>query len=175
MENKRKRKNGLNNIPRKGVEHGFAVISLMITVPIFFIAALLLMVLPRPEVSEIEKRKLAEMPKFTFDSYFSGEYTAALTEHYDDTVPYRDDLKNAGYSFKSLFGIHTEDEVKVVGKPTVIKRMNSPISPNQVLMRTQKPNLSSSQVKIRQRSATPNKAKLNPLRSHRLNLQRKKK
>lgn len=121
MENKRKRKNGLNNIPRKGVEHGFAVISLMITVPIFFIAALLLMVLPRPEVSEIEKRKLAEMPKFTFDSYFSGEYTAALTEHYDDTVPYRDDLKNAGYSFKSLFGIHTEDEVKVVGKPTVIK------------------------------------------------------
>lgn len=118
----RKRKKGLNNIPRKGVEHGFAVISLMITVPIFFTAALLLIVLPRPEVSEIEKRKLAEMPEFTFDSYFSGEYTADVAEHYDDTVPYRDDLKNAGYSFKTLFGIHTEDEVKVVGKPSVVPK-----------------------------------------------------
>ncbi len=57
----RKRKKGLNNIPRKGVEHGFAVISLMITVPIFFTAVLLLIVLPRPEVSEIEKRKLADI------------------------------------------------------------------------------------------------------------------
>ena len=118
---KRKRKKGLNNIPRKGVERGFAIISLMIIVPIFFVAALLMVILPRPEVSEIEKRKLAGMPEFTFDSYFSGEYTAGLTEHYDDTVPYRDDLKNVGYSFKSLFGIHTEDEVKVVGKPSVIK------------------------------------------------------
>ncbi len=118
----RKRKKGLNNIPRKGVEHGFAVISLMITVPIFFTAVLLMIVLPRPKVSEIEKRKLAEMPEFTFDSYFSGEYTADVAEHYDDTVPYRDDLKNVGYSFKTSFGIHTEDEVKVVGKPSVVPK-----------------------------------------------------
>ena len=69
---KRKRKKGLNNIPRKGVERGFAIISLMIIVPIFFVAALLMVILPRPEVSEIEKRKLAGMPEFTFDSYFSN-------------------------------------------------------------------------------------------------------
>ncbi len=119
-----KRKKGLNNMSRKGVEHGFAVISLMITVPVFIAIAILMIVLPRPEKSEIEKRKLAQMPEFTFDSYISGEYTSGVTEYYDDTVPYRDNLKNVGYSFKSLFGIHTEDEVKVIGKPSVVKPLN---------------------------------------------------
>ncbi len=121
-DNDKKRKSGLNNLSRKGVEHGFAVISIMIIVPVFFTAVLLLTVLPRPEISEIEKRELAKMPEFTFESYFSGEYTADVAEHYDDTVPFRDDLKNVGYNFKSIFGIHNEDEVKVVGKPSVVTK-----------------------------------------------------
>lgn len=121
---RRRRKKGLNNMKRKGVEHGFSVISLMIMTPVFFAVAVLMIALPRSEKSEIEKRNLAKLPEFSFDTYFTGEYAAGVTEYYDDTVPYRDDLKNVGYSFKELFGLHTEDEVKVIGSPIAVVNDN---------------------------------------------------
>lgn len=115
-EGKSPKKKPFNRMKRKNVEHGFAVISLMIMVPVFALTSLFLLVFPRSTVSNIEKRKLASIPEFSFESYFSGEYTAAIATYYDDTVPYRDDFKTAGYNFKNLFGIHTEDEVEFVGE-----------------------------------------------------------
>lgn len=129
MENKKKKvsKNkGLNYMKRRNVEYGFSVISLLIMTPVFIAISVFLVAIPRSEKSEIEKRNLATIPEFTTESYFSGEYTAGLTEFYDDTVPDRDDLKTVGYNFKSLFGIHTEDEVKVVGHPiNVVNKQDS--------------------------------------------------
>lgn len=113
-------KKGLNNMKRKNVEYGFSYISLMIMIPVFLLTAVFLLVFPRSGESQIEKRKLAEFPKFTFQSYFSGEFTSGVTNWYDDTVPYRDDFKKMGYNFKSIFGIHTEDEVKIVGSPVAV-------------------------------------------------------
>ncbi|MBR2175946.1 MAG: hypothetical protein IJ861_03240 [Clostridia bacterium] len=122
MENKEKNqkkptKKGIEGIKRSGIVKGFSIISLFIMVPVFFLTALFLVILPRSEVSNIEKRNLAEFPEFSFDALFSGQYTEELGNYYDDTVPYRDELKTVGYNFKSLFGIHTDDEIKVVGKP----------------------------------------------------------
>lgn len=114
------RKKGFNYMKKKYVIHGFSVISLMLMVPVFFITAVLLVVVPRSDISYIEKRKLAEFPEFSFDKYFSGEYTAKVTEFYDDTVPDRDNFKTMGYNFKSIFGIHTEEEVKIIGKPVSV-------------------------------------------------------
>lgn len=119
-KSKKVHKKGLNYIKKKHVVHGFSVISLMIMAPVYFTIAVLLIVVPRSDVSYIEKRNLAKMPEFTLDSYFSGEYTAKVTEYYDDTVPNRDHYKTVGYDFKSIFGIHTEDEVKIVGKPVEV-------------------------------------------------------
>lgn len=109
------KKKSFNKMKRKNVEHGFAVISLMIMVPVFALTSLFLIVFPRSTVSNIEKRNLAKFPEFSFDSYFSGKFTADIATFYDDTVPYRDDFKTMGYNFKNLFGIHTEDEVEFVG------------------------------------------------------------
>ena len=113
-------KKDFNHMKRKNVEHGFAVISLMVMVPVFFGISLFLFVFPRSTVSNIEKRKLATFPEFSFEDYFSGKFTADIATYYDDTVPFRDDFKTAGYNFKGLFGIHTEEEVKVVGKPIAV-------------------------------------------------------
>ncbi len=113
-------KKGFNYMKKKYVIHGFSVISLLIMTPVFFIIAVLLIVIPRSDISYIEKRKLAEFPEFSFESYFSGEYTAKVTEFYDDTVPDRDNFKTAGYNFKSIFGLHTEDEVKMIGTPVAV-------------------------------------------------------
>ncbi len=117
---KHPRKKGFNYMKKKNVVHGFSVISLMGLVPVFFITALLLIVIPRSDISYIEKRKLATFPEFSFESYFSGEFTAKVTEFYDDTVPDRDNFKTAGYNIKSLFGLHTEEAVKFVGNPVAV-------------------------------------------------------
>lgn len=116
-QHKPSEKKSFNSLKRKGVEHGFSVISTAILMVVFFLIALFLIVFPRSTVSNIEKRKLAAFPEFSLESYFSGAFTAGITNYYDDTVPYRDEFKNMGNNFKSLFGFHTDDEVKVVGNP----------------------------------------------------------
>ena len=80
--------------------------------------AILLLVVPRSTISNIEKRNLAEWPSFSLASYFSGDYTSGITEFYDDTVPARDSFKNLGYTIKSLFGISSADTAEVIGNVT---------------------------------------------------------
>lgn len=117
---KQPKKKDFNHMKRKNVEHGFAVISLMIMVPVFAGISLFLLVFPRSTISYIEKRELAKFPEFSLESYFSGQYTADIATYYDDTVPFRDDFKTMGYNFKNAFGLHTEEEVTVVGKPMAV-------------------------------------------------------
>ncbi len=82
----------------------------------FIAAVALLALLPRSTKSMIEKRELASFPLFSLQNYFSGEFTAGVATFYDDTVPYRDDLKNAGNNFKALFGLPaSENSVEIVG------------------------------------------------------------
>ena len=86
------------------------------------IRLLFLMFFPHSTESQIEKRKLAQFPEFSLQSYFSGEFTKGVSTFYDDTVPYRDSFKTAGYNFKSIFGLHTEDEVKMINVKEVDKK-----------------------------------------------------
>lgn len=83
----------------------FAKINAIATGTIFAAIAIALAVLPRSEESLIEQRKLAQMPEFSWESFANGEYTNGITEFYDDTVPYRDDLKRLSAAFKNLFGV----------------------------------------------------------------------
>ncbi|MCH5323845.1 MAG: hypothetical protein J1E39_01405 [Eubacterium sp.] len=84
------------------------IISIIVSGAVFFSIAILLLVLPRPTVSELENRKLTEFPKFSWEYYWSGGYTEQISEFYNDTVPYRDDFKRLGAAFRSLFGINIE-------------------------------------------------------------------
>ncbi len=90
---------------------------------VFFAFALLiaifLFVVPRSTVSTVEKRSLATFPTFSFANYFSGEFTSGITEYYDDTVPGRDALKNAGNNIKSLFGITSGSTAEIIGNVAV--------------------------------------------------------
>lgn len=105
-------------------------ICIRIFIAVFGIIALFLMLFPHSTESQIEKRKLAEFPQFSLQSYFSGEFTKGVSTFYDDTVPYRDSFKTAGYNFKSIFGLHTDDEVKIVGAKELDKKPK-PVEPSQ--------------------------------------------
>lgn len=52
----------------------------------FFVLAL---VLPKEDFSESENRYLAELPEFSAQSYFSGEFIENLSEYMDDHFPAR--------------------------------------------------------------------------------------
>ncbi len=91
-------------------------------IALWALISLFLLVVPRSTISNLEKRTLAEWPKFSFSSYFSGEYTAAITNFYDDTVPFRDTFKNISSNILSHKGIKSDNTVEVVG---VVQRVNT--------------------------------------------------
>ena len=90
---------------------------------IYFVIALFLLVWPRTKVSEAEKRELTAFPKFTFASYFSGEFTSGINEWYTDTVPFRDFFTARANSIKSLFGIRAAGSVEVIGNVTKVEEV----------------------------------------------------
>ncbi len=73
---------------------------------VFFVIGLALFA--RPKVSESEKRTLTEFPRFTLESFLSGEYTAQVSLWYSDTYPLRESMVNANFKFKNLYGIKGE-------------------------------------------------------------------
>lgn len=70
-----------------------------------FGVALFLIFGKRPKVSTEENRNLASFPKFSFSSYFSGEYTAGVSNYYNDTVPLRSKFKTMIAGIESSFGL----------------------------------------------------------------------
>ncbi len=108
-------KKSYNSYKRSTIRQYSSTISLLIMVPVFVLLTLFLYVFPRSDKSQIEKRNLASFPTFTIEDYFSGKFTAGINTWFTDTVPYRDDFKNMGNSFKGKFGISTGDSVNFVG------------------------------------------------------------
>ena len=108
------------------LENRLSVISVT-ALGVFFVAvALFLIFFPRSTVSDIEKRELAAFPKFSFGSYFSGEYTSGIATFYDDTVPYRDSFKNMGNRIKSVFGFpKSENTVIFINNPNKVTEVSS--------------------------------------------------
>lgn len=95
-----------------------ALINIILIVWILFTGACYLLFLRRDTVSGEENRNLARFPEFSIESYFSGEYTAALSRYYNDTVPYRSRYKKLIASkLLPLKGIgYGEDNVTIYGK-----------------------------------------------------------
>ncbi len=135
------KKKDFNSYKRSAIRNFSSYISMFIIVPVFAAIALFLLVFPRSDVSQIEKRKLAEFPVFTLQNYFSGAFTNGVTKFYDDTVPFRDDFKTAGYGIQETFGIKTGDTATATGKLQKVK----PASPSTDSSKTETSEASKSQ------------------------------
>lgn len=114
-EKPKSRKKPFNSYKRSAVKQFSSTLSLVILVPAAVLILIFVWCFPRSEKSEIENRNLEKFPTFTFDSYFSGEFTSGINKWFTDTTPFRDDLKNMGNAFRGTFGISTEETVNVIG------------------------------------------------------------
>lgn len=101
----------------------------------FAVVAVGLLVLPRPTVSESEKRNLATFPEFTWDAYWNGDYTEDISYFFNDTVPFRDTFKSIGASFRSLFGFSING-AEIKGS---VSQVNSGSSQTEVTTASTKP------------------------------------
>ena len=110
-------------------------INIGVCASVFAVLVVCLLVLPRPTISESEKRPLATFPEFTWDSYWSGKYTEDISNFFNDTVPMRDELKQFGASFRSLFGFSL-DGVTLSGD---INKVESNASQTEVTTQSTKP------------------------------------
>ena len=114
--NKKSKKKEQEKKPLKPV---FAAANIVYTGIFFAAFALYMIIMPRSTVSEIEQRELAEFPEFTYEDFLNGKYTNGIANYYDDTVPYRDDLKKVGAGIRGMFGVSYNDAV-VVGQVEAI-------------------------------------------------------
>jgi hypothetical protein len=101
----------------------------------FAVVAVGLLILPRPTVSESEKRNLATFPKFTWDTYWNGDYTEDISYFFNDTVPFRDTFKSIGAGFRSLFGFSING-AEIKGS---VSQVNSGSSQTEVTTASTKP------------------------------------
>ncbi len=109
------------NINRRKSDKRFwaRLVSLTVIVPMYITLLVFADLLPRSTVSNIEKRNLATFPEFSWNDYWSGQYTSDVANYFDDTVPFRDTLKQAASYFNSIFGIKYND-VQVSGTMEVV-------------------------------------------------------
>lgn len=97
---------------------GIQALNIIVCLGAVFLIAIVLLVMTvlgkREKESESERRKLAEFPKFSFSSLFSGEYTNGISTYFTDTVPGRETFKRFNSSFAECFGFSVGD-VRITG------------------------------------------------------------
>lgn len=120
---------------RKRTMNMFYLVTLMI---VFEAIGLMFLLFPRSTVSELEHRKLAEFPELNAESYFSGEFTADVSEWFSDTVPFRDDLMEMSASLKELKGF-SHNEITLHGVGGKVEQESRPESTKPVQTMTSKP------------------------------------
>ena len=104
---------------------GWKLANIAVTVSLFIGITVALLVLERPTVSYTEKRPLAAFPEFSIEKFFSGEYTDAITEWFDDTVPWRDGFKDISARIVKHMGI-SPGGVTIYGMPSEVGNSSAP-------------------------------------------------
>ncbi len=86
-------------------------------VTVLALVGLLSLVLPKPTVSEYEKRKLATFPPLSAKSLWSGQWMRDFEAYYADTFPGRDGFIAATAILDDWKGIRGEDDIKIYTQP----------------------------------------------------------
>lgn len=103
----------------------------VLTFGLFFavivVVGILSVALPKPTISEYEKRELATMPEFSLKSLFSGDYTKELDLFFADTFPARERLVEISARVEDMRGLRLDD-VKIHENPQA-NNTQQPVEP----------------------------------------------
>lgn len=93
---------------RKKGESGVRSVKLLLFFGALAVLCLIGLVMPRPTVSELEKRELTEFPAVTWQSFWDGSFFSAVDTWYADTYPLREPLIAGNHLLQGLYGIQTD-------------------------------------------------------------------
>ena len=98
----------------KHIYKGLLIALISVVSAILASFCVLAFALPKPAVSEAEKRELARMPVFSWEALRSGRLTRDYEAYFADTFPFRDLFVRAESRLEELYGIRYDD-VRIVG------------------------------------------------------------
>ncbi|MBQ7874183.1 MAG: hypothetical protein IJ306_03350 [Oscillospiraceae bacterium] len=84
------------------------ILSVAVCLVIIFVIGILAWALPQPTYSEYEKRDLNQMPEFSIESLFKGEYTLGVELAYADTFAFRENFVKMQAMIEEARGIRIE-------------------------------------------------------------------
>jgi len=84
----------------------FGTFAFVISLTIF---GVLFIILPKKEVSDYEKRKLAQMPNFTWKDMWSGKYLDDIDMYVADNFPFRDGFVQTNFVISQNRGFKNEE------------------------------------------------------------------
>ncbi|MDE6360445.1 MAG: hypothetical protein K2L39_04375 [Muribaculaceae bacterium] len=77
-----------------------ANIFLVLIGGLFLAFAIIFLLFPRPEFSELERRELKQFPEFSFSRLIDGSFTADVSSWFSDSQPFRDDFMTLSMAIK---------------------------------------------------------------------------
>lgn len=100
-------------------------------VSIAFVALTAVMLLmPRSTYSELEKRDLAEFPKYSPDKIADASYAKELSSWFSDTEPYRDEFMSASMKIRDLIRYSFGDEEEAISFHKGESKSETPTPPS---------------------------------------------
>lgn len=84
------------------------ILAVSVSVILFIIG---LAFFARPTISDNEKRELTKFPKFTVESFLSGEFTSQVSLWFSDTYPLREPMIEANGAIQDIHGIRDEQVI----------------------------------------------------------------
>lgn len=84
------------------------IASVAVPVLLILVIGILAWALPQPTYSEYEKRDLNQMPEFSIESLFKGEYTLGVELAYADTFTFREGFVKLQAAIEEARGIRVE-------------------------------------------------------------------
>ncbi len=85
------------------------ILGIAVPLLLIFVIGILAWALPQPTYSEYEKRDLNQMPKFSIESLFKGEYTLGVELAYADTFTFRESFVKMQARLEEARGIRIDD------------------------------------------------------------------
>ena len=104
---------------------GLLIALIAVVAAILATFCVLAFALPKPTVSEAEKRELAARPAFSWDALRSGKLTRDYEAYYADTFPFRDFFVRFSSQIEELYGIRYDD-VRIVGAMPTLETPTEP-------------------------------------------------
>ncbi len=93
----------------KARKKNFSMLNLVLFTAVLGVMGVYFFFSPRHAVSELEKRKLAGVPVFSWDSLFHGSYLDSIDLYVADNFPFRERFVATSFRLKEIRGIRSDE------------------------------------------------------------------